>query len=304
MRIGIIGMGVVGSAVYNGLKNHYEVVGHDKKLESDPFESLLEAEVIFTCLPTPSQMSQHGPPGWGSGQSLQAIHSVLHNLNAKGYRGIVAVKSTVLPGTCQKLQKHYPEMTILSNPEFLTAKTAAKDFVKQTKVLIGGEDLKAVQVLSNVYKKVGVSTAYVVSWTEAETIKYMHNVFLAVKIATFNEFYDVCRERKVNYQLCADLTCEITGWINPRHVQVPGTDGDFGYGGKCFPKDIEAFLCKYTHLDMDVIKGAVASNKKRRRGGSKAEAPSREAFQTMILKPLLKPVTRTACRSGKRSTKV
>jgi len=300
VRIGIIGLGIVGSAVYKGLKDHFEVVGHDKKLESDPFESLLEAEVIFACLPTPSQMSQHGEVGFGAGQSLQAIHTTLHRLDINGYRGIVAIKSTVLPGTCQKIQKNYPRMTILSNPEFLTSKTACKDFIQQDRVLIGGENLKAVQVLTDIYKQIGVSTAYVVSWTEAETIKYMHNVFLAVKIATFNEFYDVCRERKVNYQLCADLTCEITGWINPRHVQVPGPDGNFGYGGKCFPKDIEAFLCKYTHLDLDAIKGAVGSNKKRRRGGRKTEAPSREAFQKMILKP----VARTANRNVRRSTKV
>ena len=137
--------------------------------------------------------------------------------------------------------------------------------------------------MADIYAKFGTRMAYAVTWTEAETIKYFHNVFLAVKVATFNELYDASQELKTNYQLCADLACEITGWISPKHVNVPGPDGQFGYGGDCFPKDIKAFLCKYHHLDLDILKAAITSNFNRRRGGSKAPKYNREGYKKIFL---------------------
>jgi UDPglucose 6-dehydrogenase len=129
----------------------------------------------------------------------------------------------------------------------------------------------------------GAKELIVVTPTEAESIKYVHNVFLAVKVGTFNELYSALAERKTNYQLCADIACEITGWINPRHVDVPGHDGHFGYGGECFPKDIGAFLTKYHHLDLDIIKATINSNTARRKSAKKVISPNRKAYKRIDL---------------------
>ncbi len=276
--IGVLGVGNVGSAIYQSFKKYYEVVGYDKHKESDSFEALLECDYIFVCLPTPTHSGMYLNTGLGSGQNIQAIYTALAELRSKGYRGTIIIKSTVLPGTCRKLQKEHPQMTVLHSPEFLSQGTALKDLQNMKKVIIGGENELEARKVADLYARLGAKTAYIVKWTESESIKYIHNVFLACKIAVFNELYDALAERKTNFQLCADLACEITGWINPRHVQVPGPDGMFGYGGDCFPKDIKAFLVKYHNLDLDVIKAAITSNFNRRRGGSKAPKPPRDAY--------------------------
>jgi len=293
--IGVCGLGNVGKAVYENLFKFYDMVGYDKdpKRTINKFDELLECDLIFLCLPTPTHSGHYLNTGLGAGQNNQAIYNVMSELRQHNYKGIVAIKSTVLPGTASKLQKEHPDITILSNPEFLSQESAQKDFKEQRKVIIGGEDEIAQRKLADVYGKLGCKTAFLVKLDEAETIKYFHNVFLAVKIATFNELYDAAYERKTNFQLCADLACEITGWISPRHVQVPGPDGQFGFGGDCFPKDIKAFLCKYHHLDLDIIKAAIQSNFNRRRGGSKAPKYDRAAFKKYFLtapKPAKKKV--------------
>lgn len=283
--IGVVGLGNVGKAVYDNLSKHYDVIGYDKDKTRtiDQFESLLECELLFLCLPTPTHSGNYLNTGLGAGQNTQAIYNVMAELRKNDYKGIVAVKSTVLPGTTKRLQKEHPDITVLCNPEFLSQQTAHADFKTVKKVLIGGDNKKAVRKLADVYGKLGARMAYVTTRTEAETIKYFHNVFLAVKIATFNELYDAANERETNFQLCADLACEITGWINPRHVQVPGPDGQFGFGGDCFPKDIKAFLTKYHHLDLDIIKASIQSNFNRRRGGGKAPRPRRDAYEKIFL---------------------
>ena len=174
-------------------------------------------------------------------------------------------------------------MQIYSNPEFLSAKTAIEDFANEKKVLIGGSDSEGIEKLKKLYASKGATNIYFTSHTEAESIKYIANVFFAVKLACFNEFFDVCQERKVNFQLCADLASDLTGWINTKHIQVPGTDGYFGYGGSCLPKDIEAYLVKYNHMDLFTIAGAIKSNRKRRRNGAKVKLPKRDEYLNIDL---------------------
>jgi UDPglucose 6-dehydrogenase len=278
MRLGIIGMGTVGTALFNTFSEKFDVVGWDKKKDFDPYEGLLEADVIFLCVPTPTQMHQRGEVGFGVGQSLQHVHTTMSELSNKGYRGIIVIKSTVLPGTGINLSKYHPNIEVINNPEFLSQETAEEDFRNCKTVLLGGDNKRSLDVVADIYKKIGVKEAVYVTNTEAETVKYMANVFFAVKIALFNEFYDVCRERKVNYQLCADLAADMTGWINKKHINVPGPDGNFGFGGACFPKDIEAFMVKYRNLDITTVKGAIESNRKRRRSASKINLTDRADY--------------------------
>ena len=281
--IGVVGLGTVGSAIKEALSEKYNVVGYDLNKKSDPFEALLETDMIFCCLPTPTHGGKQSYVGLGSGQSLIAIYGLFSELRKKDYKGIVVMKSTVLPGTCRKLQKENKQLTIVMCPEFMSASTAYDDFKNGENVIVGGEDKDAMLEVLNVHKSLGYKEGFMVTWTEAETIKYIHNVFLACKVGVFNELYDVCQQRKTNYQLCADLACKITGWINPRHTLVPGPDKKFGFGGDCFPKDIEALLTKYHHLDLDIIKSVILSNRMRRRNAHKVIIPNRRDYVSIML---------------------
>jgi len=283
MNIGVIGMGVVGSAVYNAFEKKFPIAGYDKHKESDEFDALLESDIVFLCVPTPTQMAKSGLMGFGTGQNLQAVYTSLAKLREKQYRGVVALKSTVLPGTSKKLAKEHPDMIILSNPEFLNSRTANEEFENCKKVLIGGDNSAGIELLVEAYKSLGVEKAIITTHTEAETTKYVANVLGAVKVATANELYDVCKERKTNYQLCADLAVEMTGWIHPEHLVVP-FDGMLGLGGECLPKDLQAILCKNRHLQLFVLEAACRSTTHRRKG-TKDFIPNRKNYKVVNLKP-------------------
>ena len=75
---------------------------------------------------------------------------------------------------------------------------------------------------------------------EAEITKYAHNVFGALKVTYFNGIYDICKKNNLDYDKVREGVL-LSGYINAPHTQVPGPDGKFGYGGKCFPKDVNAF---------------------------------------------------------------
>lgn len=257
MKIGIIGsMGCVGQAVLNGLARHHEVVGYDLKNKKVAiYEEVLKTEMIFICLPTPTLRN---------GQDLAIVERSLRNLNVREYKGIVVIKSTILPGSCEKFKKNFPNLTIVHNPEFLSKKTANKDFENQKEIVLGGWDDNALKEVYKVHKPLGVKRAYSGTPVQSELIKYLHNVFLTVKVGVLNELYDVCAEHGVEFQPLMGIAADITGWINKRHISVPN-DGKFGYGGECFPKDIGALYEKYKFLNLDIINGCIESNGRRRK---------------------------------------
>jgi nucleotide sugar dehydrogenase len=257
MKIGVIGsMGCVGQAVYNGLIRHHQVVGYDiKNKRVSIYEEILKTEMVFMCLPTPTLKN---------GQDLSVIERSLRNLNVREYKGIVVIKSTVLPGSCEKFKKNFPNLTIVHNPEFLSQKTANNDFENQKEIVLGGWDDDALKEVFRAHKPLGVKRARVGTPVQSELIKYLHNVFLTVKVGVLNELYDVCSEHGAEFQPLMDVAADITGWINKRHISVPN-EGKFGYGGECFPKDIGALYEKYKFLNLDIIGECIESNGRRRK---------------------------------------
>jgi len=254
--IGIVGLGNVGMAVYEGIKEHYDVKTYDKVKESDTLEEVAKCDMVFIALPTPTHRGR---------QDLSAIISTFKDLQALGFTGAHIIKSTILPNTCSYLNKLFLKANIIHNPEFLTERTANKDFQEGKRAVIGGTDMKAMQALGEVYKKLKYQTAWYVSPTQAEYIKYLHNCFLASKVAILNEFYDIAKDLKVDYTSSIEIASEVTGWINKKHIKVPGPDGWFGFGGHCFPKDIEALADKFHHCNLEIIDAVISSNTHRRR---------------------------------------
>jgi UDPglucose 6-dehydrogenase len=242
-KIGIVGQGFVGSAVYEGFKDHHEILRYDK-YNSDRSDTDLEGlvqncDVIFVCVPTP-MIAETGEA------SIHIVKEVVEDIDliASDYdkTPTLVVKSTVPPGTIDYLnsQTEYAEVTF--NPEFLTEANAINDFKNQNRIIIGtSDDYDATEVV-NVFAKVFPNVYTVVcDAREAEMCKYVINTFLSVKVSFANEIYNICDEYGIDYDNVTDLA-RLDTRLGNSHWMVPGPDGDRGFGGHCFPKDLQALV--------------------------------------------------------------
>jgi UDPglucose 6-dehydrogenase len=222
--VGIVGCGFVGGALKKWLEEHNDAV---KILVSDPgkgFNDAMDtADIVF--------ISIHIPTEDDGAQDLTLLRHIIHDLPDKP----VFIRTTLLPGTSGSLLRELNKK-IYFMPEFLTERTAYEDFCRQPMVFTGEAEL---------LKKIFTGKKYVkMTSLEAEIAKYAHNVFGALKVTFFNGIFDICKKANVDYHKVREGIL-LSGYINSPHTQVPGPDGQFGYGGKCFPKDVMAFAKKY-----------------------------------------------------------
>eukprot|EP01047_Picozoa_sp_COSAG01_P042299 COSAG01_NODE_3687_length_5795_cov_5.950667_4_plen_275_part_00 len=236
MKIGIIGQGFVGNAIYQKFKNYYDVKTFDIKGMmhcNSRKEETMSCDIIFVCLPTP--MNQDGSC------HTDIVEEAVADISTLGKGDIVVIKSTVSPGTVAKWNKKYNNLNIAFNPEFLTEANAVSDFENQTRVILGGPR-SATTKLKTIYSKVFPKAAIVkTDSTYAEMVKYVTNSFLATKVSFANEMYQICNGLEVDY----DKVIEYATYderLGKSHWSVPGPDGDLGYGGHCFPKDVKALI--------------------------------------------------------------
>ena len=209
-------------------------------------------DFVFVCVPTP--MYEDGS------QDLSYVERAFKK--AKD-RPVYILKSTVLPGTTEKLSKQYPNFKIIFSPEFLTERTAKIDMLTQSRIILGGELslTEKVKILFNLRFK--IKNIIQTDSKTAELTKYMNNTFFATKVSIMNEFKLLCDKIGANWEdalkgFVAD------GRIGDSHLNVPGHDGKLGYGGTCFPKDVNALLSfsKKYNIDLDTIKGGWKTNLK------------------------------------------
>ena len=228
MSIGVIGLGVVGSAIRSYFP---ESIGYDKYKPSSPFEDVVKTDILFLCLPTlfDSELKQY---------DRTPIHETLQALERVSYTGLVVLKSTVEPGTTRAFAKEFPSLRLCHNPEFLSARTASEDFRHQ-RILIVGKATEDVMVDKLLALFPNVPSVHVCTSDESEATKLFCNSFYAAKIQIFNEFYDVCNKTNMDFAVIRNLMLAL-GWIHPMHTEVPGSDGKLSFGGMCFPKDISA----------------------------------------------------------------
>lgn len=220
VNIGIIGCGFVGGALRDWL------IKNNKDCEifiSDPakgyFDSLNDIDIAFIQI--------HIPTEDDGTQNLNLLRDLIKNLPDVP----VFVRTTILPGTSELLSKETGH-DVRYMPEFLTERTAEEDFAKQILVFTGHAEL---------LKKVFPGRKYIeMSPLEAELTKYMHNVFGAYKVTYFNACKELSDQYGTNWENIHKGIL-LSGYINDIHTYVPGPDGKFGYGGKCFPKDVDAF---------------------------------------------------------------
>ena len=242
--IGIIGQGFVGNAVYQKFKNYYDVLTYDldeSKCNSSEQETL-DNKIVFVCLPTP--MKSDGRC------DTSLVEYAIKRCSEFGIAKTVVIKSTVSPGTTARLNSLYPNMSVVFNPEFLTERNAINDYENQTRIILGGPrpgttELK--QVFSKVFPKAHIIKT---DSTHAEMVKYLTNSFLATKVSFANEMYQICEGLDVDYDKVIEYATQDER-LGDSHWNVPGPDGDFGYGGHCFPKDVKALMV--VAEDMDII---------------------------------------------------
>jgi len=264
MSIGIIGAGFVGTAVYHGFSPCYDIKIYDKyKPGYNTLEEVVKKQFIFICLPTPYSLTD-------GKQDLHYIHDVLDKINNMLYRKDkyikkIIIKSTVLPGTCEKLQNMYPEFHILFNPEFLTERTSILDFINQHRIILAGKDIDVLQIVGTMfYQRFPHAKYYLTTkFEEAELVKYMLNCYFASKVSFMNEIYEICEKMSLNYETVKNMFLG-DGRVSNSHVNVPGPDNFKGFGGKCFPKDLNSFInWGITNgFNMDMFKAAEKVNQR------------------------------------------
>lgn len=248
MKIGIIGQGYVGSAIKVGFEPYYELETYDKyniDKSSCSLEKLVNiCDVIFVCVPTP--MDEDGSCNT---DIVEGVIDDIHKLTLEDK--IVVIKSTVSPGTTDRLNKKYKKISVIFNPEFLTEANFIEDFKNQTRIILGGTR-KGTNKLRQIYGYVFPKAHIIKTGSKtAEIVKYMTNTYLATKVSFANEIYQVCEKLKIDYDKVVEYAT-LDERLGYSHWSVPGHDEDFGFGGHCLPKDLEALISLADHFDLDV----------------------------------------------------
>ena len=248
MKIGLIGNGFVGSAIYENLKNDYKFVIYDRKPalsnRNSIGEVVKEAKIIFVALPTPM---------YNNGEcDLAIIFDAMSEIYNHYNNNIIILKSTVVPGTCEQIKNRFPNMRIVFSPEFLTEANHIEDFRNCNRMIFGGhkeDTAECVRLLQSVFED---KYYFTTDWKTAETVKYFINTFLATKVSFANEMKQICDASGADYNNVVKLAL-YDKRIGASHLSVPGPDGYCGFGGKCFPKDLNALTYYSLQHDIDPI---------------------------------------------------
>lgn len=208
-------------------------------------EGIKDAAIIFLALPT--------PPGEDGSADLKYILGVADDLGKllKDYKVIVD-KSTVPVGTAEKvhaaISKNYKgDFDVVSNPEFLREGVAVDDFLKPDRVVIGASSERAKKVMGELYApfvRSGNPILYM-DVRSAELTKYAANSFLATKITFMNEIAQLCE------RLGADVDMVRRGIGSDERIGKRFLFPGIGYGGSCFPKDVQALAKSSSEVDYD-----------------------------------------------------
>ena len=253
MKIAVVGVGVVGSAIKYGFeKLGHDVVPHDLRLQTK-LQDVSESEICFLCLPTPS--STNGMC------DTSVVEDLVGKLREMDYKGIVAIKSTVAPGTTQKLIDKYKWNNICFIPEFLRERCASIDFIENHDVCIIGTEHNWI------YKKImDAHGRYPKAFrqltpTEAELSKYFNNIYNATLITFANSFFEVCEKVGANY---TNVKNAITIREHIQDIYLDCNKNFRGFGGMCLPKDTKAIaaLCESNDIDVNFFKTLLEENNK------------------------------------------
>lgn len=256
-KVGIIGVGFVGKSfslatVRGALEGVIpSPILYDKYRGIGSVEEINKTDIIFICVPTPYDKKV--------GFDASAVEDAFSVIKGKK---IIIIKSTVIPGTTERMQKKYPQHRIIFSPEFLRAETAEKDVINPFEQIVGYTK-KSKKIAKEILKILPKAPyEFIVPATEAELLKYLSNTFLATKVIFANQFYDLCQKLKIDYERVKGMAR-----VSPRfgfsHFDI-WMDGFRGYKGACLPKDTKALIQfgDKIGMSMDLLKSVDRINEK------------------------------------------
>jgi UDPglucose 6-dehydrogenase len=253
MKIGIIGMGIVGVAIdHSYLFTDCEVVRRDlAKGYTASFAEFVDCDGIFVCVPTPI--------GEAGQCNTSILADVLEDLYQVNYKGVIISKCTAPPDAYEYLINQYPNL--VHSPEFLTEANARNDYMTGNLLVLGGSDYFNNLAESVIKQAITPQQVFKVDIKTASLYKYFLNSYLALKVVAMNEFYQLSNANNVDWETIKGMLKQDSR-VGSTHLNVPGADGSFGFGGMCFPKDTRALLslAKSQNVDLSVLEAAVYKN--------------------------------------------
>ena len=261
MKLGIIGNGFVGKATYLLKCDDIDIVSYDINPElcnplGTTLNDLMNCDFIFISVPTP--MNKDGSC------HTKIVESVVNELNELNYENFIVIRSTVPVGTCDKLNCYFM-------PEFLTEKNFERDFINNENWIFGLLDnkrdfifVKYMDSLINLAhdnNKITYANIHYVSNKEAEMVKLFRNCYLATKVSFCNEVAQFCNIKDMDYNKVITYAT-LDDRITTSHTNVPGPDGKRGYGGTCFPKDINnlKYEMEKSNMKSYILKSVIERN--------------------------------------------
>jgi GDP-mannose 6-dehydrogenase len=219
--------------------------------------AILKADIVLVCVGTPSEKNGN----LGLHQLRRAVNEIAGHLPGRGKPLIVAIRSTVFPGSCEELVlpafADQPTVSVVAHPEFLREGSAVLDFFEPPLLVVGGDHIAAVEEVSDLYRTLNVKPTRV-SLRSAEMIKYACNAFHAVKIAFANEIGALSQQVGVDGAEVMATLCQDVKLNSSAAYLKPG----FAFGGSCLPKDLRALVYRAAHLDLSLplLESALPSN--------------------------------------------
>ena len=261
INVGIIGYGVIGQAVDSVFdKNKVATVIYDTETHRDSWDSIVETDFVFICIPTEKDAGDLA----NATIDDTAIEQLLLDLEDCKYKGIVIVKST-LPIEFDNSCGLY-NLKIVVNPEFLTERNAKRDMVDSNQIILGADDPSLIAPVTELYNCTFIRKRWIFPMTIVEAIMYklFTNVFLASKVALFNQFNEIFTQH-IPRGLWDNFVhvFKHDPRIGSTHMDVPGWDGKKGFGGKCFPACVN-YLNQISSLhdgNSNIINAVVEKNK-------------------------------------------
>ena len=221
-------------------------------------EAIPDSEAVFICVGTPSEESGETDLSY----VFSAAESIGKNLGG-GYT-VVVVKSTVPPGTTERVgeiiekfdKERGKDFDVVDSPEFLAEGRAVKDTQNPSRIIIGAESEKPVEVLKELFSNFKESPTLICDTKSAELIKYASNSFLATKVSFINEIARIAEHFGADVNKVAE-GMGLDDRIGPKYLKA-----GLGYGGSCFPKDVASLLFVSNHAgyDFGILQAATKVN--------------------------------------------
>ena len=240
MKLGIVGLGVVGTANQKGFEAlGHDIICHDIKLNTR-IQDVLDTEIVFICVPTPSGIYDRC--------DTTIVESVIRDLSTQKYKGIVAIRSSTVPGFTNKMIKKYNTLTLAFVPEFLKERCADEDFTdNHTLLAVGTEDKRVYQKIVDAHGHYPKNVVRL-SATEAEVLKYFNNVYAALRVTFANNFFEICQKLDCDYTAIKDAYIKTGKAVD---MYLDASPELRGYSGMCLPKDTKAIINLLEDLNLN-----------------------------------------------------